>query len=115
MIKGDLRLSANRKCWPKQAKKEVNLAKTLKAKVWAVVSAHPCDAKKNHNFIDSQKKGITTLAHRLNGCVMAVVWKRRWGTGRVFYSSLGHEPELVQLPEVNEILTRGMLWASANH
>ena len=26
----------------------------------------------------------------VKGCVMPVVWKRKWGEGRVFYSSLGH-------------------------
>jgi type 1 glutamine amidotransferase len=45
-------------------------------------------------------------------CVMPVVWKRRWGEGRVFYSSLGHKPEDFDVPEVLEIAKRGMLWAS---
>ena len=26
----------------------------------------------------------------INGCVMPVVWKRTYGAGRVFYTSLGH-------------------------
>jgi uncharacterized protein len=44
--------------------------------------------------------------------VMPVVWKRMWGQGRVFYSSLGHVAKDFQVPEALEIAKRGMLWAS---
>lgn len=47
------------------------------------------------------------------GCVMPVVWKRRWGHGRVFYCSLGHNlSDFVRTPQAVTIVTRGMLWAS---
>ena len=55
---GDLRLSANQKCWPEQAKMEAILAKALKGEGWTVVRAHAFDKKKNHGFIDSQKMGL---------------------------------------------------------
>ena len=48
----------------------------------------------------------------INGCVMPVAWKRTWGQGRVFYSSLGHVAKDFDVPEVREIQMRGMLWAS---
>ena len=48
----------------------------------------------------------------IEGCVMPVVWKRQWGEGRVFYSSLGHKMDDFDVPEVMEITKRGMLWAS---
>ncbi len=48
----------------------------------------------------------------IEGCVMPVVWKRRFGEGRVFYSSLGHVAEDFDVPEAREIMVRGMLWAS---
>ena len=48
----------------------------------------------------------------VNGTVMPVVWKRRWGEGRVFFSSLGHRLDDFDVPEVMEITKRGMLWAS---
>jgi len=48
----------------------------------------------------------------INGCVMPVLWKRRYGRGRVFYSSLGHTAKDFEIPEVLEITQRGMLWAS---
>jgi type 1 glutamine amidotransferase len=46
------------------------------------------------------------------GTVMPVVWKRRFGLGRVFYSSLGHVNRDFDVPEACEIQRRGMLWAS---
>ena len=55
--------------------------------------------------------GITS-APWTNGCVMPVVWKRRYGEGRVFYSSLGHVAADFSVPEALEIQRRGMLWAA---
>ena len=48
----------------------------------------------------------------VNGTVMPVVWKRKWGQGRVFYSSLGHVAGDFDVPEAREIQRRGLLWAS---
>ena len=48
----------------------------------------------------------------IEGVVMPVVWKRRWGKGRVFYSSLGHVAKEFEVPEMKTILTRGLLWAA---
>ena len=58
---GDLRLSANQKCWPEQAKIEAVLGRALKAEGWRVVRAHEYDAKKQHGFIDSQKMGMAVF------------------------------------------------------
>lgn len=44
--------------------------------------------------------------------VMPVVWKRKWGKGNVFYNSIGHKLSDFDVPEVLEIIKRGMLWAS---
>ena len=55
---GDLRLSANQKCWPEQAKMEAVLAKALNKEGWSIVRAHAFDKTKNHGFIDSQKMGM---------------------------------------------------------
>lgn len=48
----------------------------------------------------------------IDGCVMPVVWKKRWGQGRVFYSSLGHVRSDFDVPEALTIMQRGMLWAT---
>jgi uncharacterized protein len=46
------------------------------------------------------------------GTVMPVVWKRRYGKGRVFYSSVGHVAKDFDIPEARTIVQRGMLWAA---
>ena len=46
------------------------------------------------------------------GCVMPVIWKRLWGAGRVFYTSLGHVAKDFDVPEVKTIVQRGILWAA---
>ncbi len=48
----------------------------------------------------------------IRGCVMPVVWKRRYGLGRVFYSSLGHVAKDFDVPEVRILMERGLLWAA---
>jgi type 1 glutamine amidotransferase len=57
----------------------------------------------------------TTFDGRLHdwieGGVMPVVWKRRYGRGRVFYCSLGHVAADFDVPEAREIVRRGLLWA----
>lgn len=46
------------------------------------------------------------------GVVMPVVWKRRFGAGRVFYSALGHVVDEFQVPQMRTIFERGALWAA---
>ena len=46
------------------------------------------------------------------GTLMPVLWKRHYGEGRVFYSSLGHVRADFDVPEVREVTRRGLLWAA---
>jgi len=63
--------------------------------------------------VDPSNHVLATTTFDHNGCTMPVVWKRMWGKGRVFYSSLGHcAKEFDEVPEMLTILTRGMLWAT---
>jgi uncharacterized protein len=48
----------------------------------------------------------------IKGCVIPVVWKKMYGKGRVFYTSLGHVASDFNVPEALEIVKRGILWAS---
>jgi type 1 glutamine amidotransferase len=48
----------------------------------------------------------------IEGVVMPVVWKRLYGQGRVFYSSVGHVAKDFDVLEARKIVQRGMLWAS---
>ena len=44
--------------------------------------------------------------------VVPVVWKRRWDKGRIFYCSIGHRLEDLRVPDVTEIVKRGISWAA---
>jgi hypothetical protein len=55
---GDLRLSANRVCWPAQQKMEAALQRAFAAEGWKIQRAHGIDKTKGHGFIDSQKMGM---------------------------------------------------------
>ncbi len=48
----------------------------------------------------------------IDGVVMPVVWKKRWGKGKVFFSSLGHTNADFAVAEALEIQKRGMLWSA---
>jgi type 1 glutamine amidotransferase len=52
--------------------------------------------------------------HRLNKPIeMPVAWTKRWGEGRVFYCSLGHNDKLFEnCPSAELLMERGMLWAA---
>lgn len=48
----------------------------------------------------------------LDGTVMSVIWKRRYGNGRIFFSSLGHVSSEFEVPQMMTILRRGLAWAA---
>jgi len=53
-----------------------------------------------------------TYFEEIDNVVMPVVWKRTYGKGRVFYSSLGHVADEFKVPQMRSIFERGALWAS---
>ena len=55
---GDLRLSANRACWPAQEQVEKAVTAAIRLLGHDVQRAHSYDPEKRHGFIDSQKRGI---------------------------------------------------------
>ncbi len=48
----------------------------------------------------------------IEGVVMPVVWKRRYGEGKIYHCSLGHMASVFDTPEVKELVRRGILWAA---
>ncbi len=62
--------------------------------------------------VDPSNHVLATTTFEHNGCTMPVVWKRMWGKGRIFYSSLGHVAKDFKVREALKIITRGMLWAT---
>jgi hypothetical protein len=55
---GDLRLSANVKCWPTQQKLEADFGDAVTGAGWQVQRAHEVDPSTGHGFIDSQRRGL---------------------------------------------------------
>lgn len=44
--------------------------------------------------------------------VMPVAWTKKYGDGRVYYCSVGHNAEATAKPEALELITRGLVWAA---
>ncbi|MGB8491809.1 MAG: ThuA domain-containing protein [Bacteroidales bacterium] len=67
--------------------------------------------------VDPNNKVLATTtftnkyADWIGGCVVPVTWKKYYGKGRVFYSSLGHVASDFKVPQAFEIQKRGILWA----
>jgi hypothetical protein len=59
---GDLRQSANQRCWGAQATMEAELAKAVEACGYTLVRAHPFKESEGHGFIGSQKEGMRVFA-----------------------------------------------------
>ncbi len=77
LANGDLRLSANQKCWAEQAKMEDVLRRAIEAEGWKVVRAHPYDKTKQHGFVDSQKNGME-IFRRLDSDAPLIVAECVW-------------------------------------
>jgi hypothetical protein len=82
------------------------------------IKSFPYHSEQYYMHVDPSNEVLATTrfngAHAswIDGVVMPVVWKRRHGEGRVFYSSLGHVASEFQVPEMATILRRGMNWAA---
>jgi len=51
----------------------------------------------------------------INACVIPVTWKKMYGKGRIFYTSVGHSVNhITTVPDAIEMLKRGIKWASAS-
>lgn len=86
--------------------------------VMAGIESFPYRSKQYYMHVDPAIEVLATTtftgehAPRIEGVVMPVVWKHRYGNGRVFFSSLGHVAEEFEVPEMRTILERGLLWAA---
>lgn len=56
---------------------------------------------------------ISEGAHSANGeIVMPVVYTKKWGKGKVYYNSLGHQVNIFDISEAKELMRRGLIWAA---
>lgn len=78
------------------------------------------NSEQYYMHVDPNMKVLATTtfsaehADWIEGCTMPVVWKKMYGKGRVFYSSLGHVMADFDVPEALEIQKRGIRWASSS-
>lgn len=70
---GDLRLSANQKCWPAQQKAEEAVVAAIERSGCQVKRGHSYDAAKQHGFIDSQKHGMEVFRQIPKDAALVVV------------------------------------------
>ena len=48
----------------------------------------------------------------IKGVIIPVVWKKKYGKGKIFYNSIGHSKQDYNIPEVWTLIKRGILWAA---
>lgn len=60
---GDLRLSANQKCWPAQQRMEQAVIAAVRAEGGEIRRGHPVDPVTGHGFIGSQHHGMKVFRH----------------------------------------------------
>jgi hypothetical protein len=74
---GDLRLSANQKCWPAQKEMEDALTHAVKAEGFSVVRAHEYCDQQQHGFLASQREGMQVFA-RMDPKAPVIVAEAVW-------------------------------------
>lgn len=73
----------------------------------------PYHSEQYYMHVDPQMEVLATTtysgehAYWIEGVVMPVVWKRKYGKGRVFYSALGHSAAELDVPQMKTIFRRG--------
>ena len=75
---GDLRQSANEKCWPEQEKMESLLGQAISDLGYQVVRAHPYKEDQRHGFISSQKEGLDVFANNVDPNAPLIVAESVW-------------------------------------
>lgn len=86
--------------------------------ITAGLSDFQMHSEQYYMHVDPSNKVLATTtfggqyAPWIEGTVMPVVWKRMYGAGKIFYSSLGHVARDFDVPEAKEIMRRGMRWAT---
>ena len=82
--------------------------------VMAGVESFPYHSEQYYMHVDPSNEVLATTtfngdhASWIDGVTMPVVWKRKHGKGRVFYSALGHVSSEFQVPQMATILRRGI-------
>jgi hypothetical protein len=117
---GDLRLAANQKCWPAQARAEEDVTAAIRRLGRDVQRGHAYDTAKSHGFIDSQKSGMEVFRGIPPGVSLVVVEAVWQYSHHIFHGLYSHRgpimtianwsgqwPGLVGMLNLNASLTKG--------
>ena len=126
---GDLRLSANQKCWPAQSELEQSLTEAVAAAGFKLIRAHQYDDSTKHGFISSQKEGMEVFK-RIDPKAPLIIAEAVWQySHHILHGLMTHEgpiltvanwsgtwPGLVGMLNLNGSLTKAgvkysTLWA----
>ena len=86
--------------------------------VMAGIADFPYRSEQYYMHVDPSNEVLATTTFSgehcawVEGVEMPIIWKRRHGQGRVFYSALGHVATEFKVEEMATIFRRGMLWAA---
>lgn len=81
-------------------------------------ASFPYHSEQYYMHVDPANEVLATTtfsgehASWIAGVVMPVAWKKMYGKGRVFYSSLGHQAAEFENPNMATMLRRGINWAA---
>jgi hypothetical protein len=116
---GDMRLSANQKCWPAQSSMEAALTAAVHSFGYRGRRAHPFQPEKQHGFLDSQRYGIEVF-RKIPATAPVVVAESVWQYSHHVLAGLYHHrgpiltvanwsgewPGLVGMLNLNACLTK---------
>lgn len=86
--------------------------------IMAGIKSFPYTSEQYYMHVDPAIEVLATTtfsgAHApwIEGVVMPVVWKHRYGQGRVFHTTLGHRAKEFENSNMATITRRGMNWAA---
>ena len=88
---GDLRLSANQKCWPAQEAMEKALSAAVEDEGFKIIRAHPFKKTESHGFIGSQKEGMEVF-RRIDPQAPLIVAEAVWQySHHILHGLITHE------------------------
>ena len=96
---------------------EVNIVDT-EDPITAGIEDFTMNSEQYYMHVDPNVKVLATTtftgdhSYWIDGTVIPVIWKKYYGEGRIFYSSLGQSLEHLQTPNAMETVQRGIRWAS---
>jgi type 1 glutamine amidotransferase len=76
----------------------------------AGIEDFPVCSEQYYMHVDPGNKVLATT--NFGEVVMPVVWTKSYGEGKVYYNSLGHQANIVAMPEVTELMRRGFVWSA---